>query len=118
MTQPERLVKHLLQTSHNRVFGFVSDAYWQLGLFPEKLFETVKLGAATGKNNSALVDVPADFSRKFRESRGHSFNNLANNLQNDVIQFAGCNLNSSGASGHNVDSFDRRLLGQFVWKSC
>ena len=102
-TQPQWLVKHLLKTPDNGILGFRSDAHRQFGLLPKKIFKAAKLRAATGKDDSSFVDVPANFRRKLRESRVHSFNYLANHLQNDGIEFAGGDLDSSRTPRQNIE---------------
>lgn len=43
VAQPERFFKHLLQTPHDRILGFVRNADRQFGLFSKKFLETLKL---------------------------------------------------------------------------
>ncbi len=116
-TEPEWFVKHLLKTSHNGIPGFRSDAHWQFGLLPKKIFKTGKLRTATRKDDSSFVDVAANLGRKLGESRVHYFNYLANYLQDDGIDFAGCDVNSSGTPRQNIESLDRHLLSQVGWNS-
>src|SRR5207244_2641680 len=111
------LVKHLLETPHNGILGFLSDAHWQFGLVPEKIFKTAKLRTATRQDDSPFVDVPANFRRKLSKSCVHSFNYLANDLQHDGIEFAGRDFDGSRTPGQNIHSFDRHLLSQVGWKS-
>jgi hypothetical protein len=60
-TQPQRFVKHLLQTSYYRILGFIRDSNRQLRLIAKVIIQSGELRATPSKNKAPIVNVPCDF---------------------------------------------------------
>lgn len=59
----EWFIKHLLETTHDRVSRLISNAHRQFDLIAQVFINASKERAATCENDSSIVNVTCDFGR-------------------------------------------------------